>query len=84
MAHIAMNPVTVDFLANVCRVAPEKIAVCDLIELARMVRNGDLVHIDAIPAVLEAQRQAQMHDDFVDACRTADAAWEYAASRGEL
>lgn len=72
MTH-PINPVTDAFLARilVCKRADD-VAVGDLIELARMVRNGDLQHVDAIPAWLEAQKAAQLRDDFVDACRTAD------------
>jgi hypothetical protein len=86
-AHLArplMNPVTADFLAKVNRLAPAELPAGDLIELARMVRNGDMVHVDAIPAWLEAQRAAQMRDGFVDACRTADAVWDGNYGHGAL
>ena len=66
-----LHPVTADLLARVSRLLPDAVPAGDLIELARMVRNGDLLHVDAIPAWLEAQEQQRLYDEMVDECRQA-------------
>lgn len=81
-----MNPVTAALLASVSRNRPEDNPVGDLLALARMVRDGDLVHIDALAAVAEAHgfRLVPM-PCVVGPVRTAEAVFDAAAydrSRG--
>jgi hypothetical protein len=80
-----MNPVTSELLAKVSKGATQSVSIDDAIAIVRMVRNGDLVHVDAIPAWLEAQEQAILRDEMVDAFRTPEAIYDdaaYARGRG--
>ena len=68
-----MNPITSELLAKVSKGATQAVSIDDAIAIVRMVRNGDLIHVDAIPAWIAAQEQAILRDEMIDACRTPEA-----------
>ena len=80
-----MNPITSEILAKVSTGATQAVSIDDAIAIVRMVRNGDLIHVDAIPAWIAAQEQAILRDEMVDAFRTPEAIYDdaaYARGRG--
>jgi hypothetical protein len=72
--HHTTNPVVTDFLARIGAAKhADDIPAGDLIALAQMVRNGDMVHVDTIPDWIKTQEQARLLDEMRDACRTPEA-----------
>ena len=82
-----MNPVTADFLARLARLSPEDVSLADAAAVIRMVKDGDLIHIDALAAAAEAHGFRLEPVVVPIVSRTADSVWtdaDYNRSRGGM
>ena len=53
------------------RLPASDLTAADLLQLARMVRDCDLIHVDEVPAWMGKVEQQRLHDEMADACRGA-------------
>ena len=82
-----MNPVTAQFLSRLSRISPEDVSLSDAALIIRMVKDGDLIHIDALAAVAEAHGYRLEPVVVPIVSRTAEAVWtpaDWAQSRGGM
>ncbi len=58
-------------LARARRLPASDLTAAELLQLARMVRDYDLIHVDEVPAWTAKIEQQRLHDEMSEACREA-------------
>jgi ABC-type ATPase with predicted acetyltransferase domain len=58
-------------LARARKLPASDLTAAELLQLARMVRDCDLIHVDEVPAWVAKVEQQRLHDEMSEACREA-------------